>query len=338
MSGLELLVPIFGNYCGPGWSDGHRLDPGEIPTFTHPPKELLGPDGVLRPSPPDVLCLAHDQAYAAAVGSPNEYQLQLQADINLLNGIAAMDWSGLSALESAYSGLMAVAFVAKIGAVDIPGTIYENIKSAAISTWDGIKNAFNPVGQSYADANGNSFSCSADATGNLALNCSTSSLNPNGTRVPIESSTFNLNGQLFKRTNYDAPGTVSVTADFTPGQSQVESLNVIYDNGTSCTLDPPALTEAELAGYGLYSMDGIGGRIGQLGLPGSGAFMSGGFAALSPANAKLDQNAFTIGGQSYVMGNSLTDFAAGAGQGWNSQGSGATPGAYSPLYLSLRGG
>lgn len=159
MSGLASMIPILGNYCGPYWADGHPLNSREIPTFALPPMELPGPDGVLRPSPPDAVCRAHDMKYTAAMGSQFEYQLQLQADLELISDSAAMDWSSLSATEITYSVLMVATFVAKIAAVDIPGSIYESIKSAAASTWDGIKNVINPVGQSYADTNGNSFSC-----------------------------------------------------------------------------------------------------------------------------------------------------------------------------------
>jgi hypothetical protein len=56
---------------------------------------------------------------------------------------------------------------------------------------------------------------------------------------------------------------------------------------------------------------------------GAGSFLTGGFGALDPANSNLDQYTCTIGGNSYIMANSLTDFAVNMGLGWNNQGSGA---------------
>ncbi|TND06010.1 MAG: Hemolysin-type calcium-binding repeat 2 copies family protein [Rhodocyclaceae bacterium] len=202
LQGFSLLdpsswVPAFGNWCGSGWGGGQggvgkRLAPGEAADFSVPAASITV-NGVSRESPPDMTCKLHDFDYMAAIGQPNEYQLKLEADVRLMQRLSSMDWGSLSSEEIAYSALMAAAFAAKIAVVDIPGTIYENIKSAAESAWAGIKSMANPVDKSYTDSPGNSISCSADSSGNLVLNCSQASQSPD--QLPAKETTYILNSE-----------------------------------------------------------------------------------------------------------------------------------------------
>ena len=103
LPGFSLLnpstwIPTFGNWCGPGWSAGERTT-GKLTA------QQIAVGGISindRPSPVDLACKAHDLAYEAAAGQPNEKQLILQADVRLEQDIAALPWSSLTVQESAY--------------------------------------------------------------------------------------------------------------------------------------------------------------------------------------------------------------------------------------------
>lgn len=164
---IASLIPTFGNYCGPNWSDGRRLKDGEPPELNGILAREPGADGIRRDSPVDGSCFKHDRKYTAAMGQPDEYQRQLQADLDLLRDVSQLDWPNLSTQETAYASLMAVAFAAKIALVDVPGTVIENIKSEAASLLDDIKGHFASGDQSYTDSFGNSMAGGLDATGKL---------------------------------------------------------------------------------------------------------------------------------------------------------------------------
>jgi hypothetical protein len=188
------------------------------------------------------------------MGEPNEFELQLQADLKLLQDIAVMDWGNPE--EAAYSVLMAEAFVAKIMLVDIPGTLYETLKSGVEAAWSTISNAFNPEGQSYVDPNGNSFSCIANADGSLALACSsvaayeTGSIATNFTGETLTQTVVsNVNGQNVNVTyTYDANGTHIAHVNTINGQPPLDQASA--DAAFNQT-NPGQLASGELAGTGV---------------------------------------------------------------------------------------
>ncbi len=180
-------IPVFGNYCGPGWSSGYRTD---SPDWSILPITING-----RPSMVDAACYSHDVRYSEAIGQPNEAYLILEADLQLRRDIAAMDFSSMTFSEKAYTVLMDMAFAIKIATVDLIGVVVEGIKNASTQLgYVGDKNGIGLLGQSYSDAQGNSFSCAQDQSGNYVLNCS--EMLSNGTVVTTSFDEFGNFGGL----------------------------------------------------------------------------------------------------------------------------------------------
>jgi len=85
-----ILIPTYGNYGGPGYSDGQILtDPNQPVAYTSPPVDTL--DSYFR---------AHDQAY----DSPDPVH-RAEGDLLLTERIAALPDSQLDAEASLYGGL-----------------------------------------------------------------------------------------------------------------------------------------------------------------------------------------------------------------------------------------
>lgn len=104
---FESFVPVFGKWCGPGWSAGkrqasfdqHDLDSGaaENPTTK-------------KDSPIDAICVDHDDDYQRAEGLPDEANRKLAADIVLLERLARLDKSRLTREEIQYCFAMEYLF------------------------------------------------------------------------------------------------------------------------------------------------------------------------------------------------------------------------------------
>lgn len=106
----ESWVPVFGKWCGPGWSAGER-----IKTIEDKHKEVgvaIDPD-TDRKSPIDELCKIHDFAYQKAKGKPDEIEQKLRADLILLKSLAALNQDELTQQEKQYFCLMELYFEAK---------------------------------------------------------------------------------------------------------------------------------------------------------------------------------------------------------------------------------
>jgi hypothetical protein len=177
-------VPVFGNWCGPGWSGGVRTI---NPDFSVRPITIGG-----RESPVDTACFNHDFAYYSAMGKPDEALLILQADLQLRRDISVLDWGSLSSSEQKYAKLMDVTFAAKIATVDsVSVRISEILTESNALDHQRAQSGINPVGETFTDAQGNSMTCGQDANGKLVFNCS--EVLVNGTTV---NATFDSTGQL----------------------------------------------------------------------------------------------------------------------------------------------
>jgi len=85
-----LLIPTYGNYGGPGYSDGEILDdPMQDVDYSEEPVDAL-----------DALFLAHDQVY----DSPS-LEVRAEGDLALAEGIVALPDEQLDAQASLYGGL-----------------------------------------------------------------------------------------------------------------------------------------------------------------------------------------------------------------------------------------
>jgi Ca2+-binding RTX toxin-like protein len=94
-------VPTYGNYGGPGYSNGQLIPPGS-PAFSAEPLDAL-----------DALFLSHDRVYYSS-SDPN---VRAQADLALLRGIAALPDSSLSVEGHLYAGAATLALLANIALV-----------------------------------------------------------------------------------------------------------------------------------------------------------------------------------------------------------------------------
>ena len=134
----ETWLPVLGNWCGPGWSAGKRTSPGEEPDF-----------GVPAEGQVDGACKQHDQEYTNADKQPwPDSQLQkLQADWQLLQNLAAMDWSTLSNVEAAYAQAMGYIFALKMVGVDLASIGLDPIA-------DTVSNLLGQINEEYKNKSG----------------------------------------------------------------------------------------------------------------------------------------------------------------------------------------
>jgi len=100
-------VPTYGNWAGPGYSGGER---------TETPNEAIGPakNAIGEISQVDAAAKTHDLSYHNAQGKPNEAELKVEADMQLLCDLANADTSKMSADEAFYASLIAREFSQKI--------------------------------------------------------------------------------------------------------------------------------------------------------------------------------------------------------------------------------
>ncbi len=104
---LESWLPVFGKWCGPGWSAGKRIKTigNDEVTISH----AIIPD-THEDSPIDTICKEHDIAYEMARGKIDEATRKLAADIVLLEKLARLDKSKLSREEKQYCFAMEYLF------------------------------------------------------------------------------------------------------------------------------------------------------------------------------------------------------------------------------------
>jgi hypothetical protein len=139
---MQTWLPVYGNWCGPGWSAGQRDQALTIqqmrdsPVFQHP----NGQASVI-----DAICKEHDIAYAEAEGQANESVLVALADIALLRALMNVNFLALPQQEVTYATLMAYAFFQKSWMINLPRVgveaLWAEIQSVAAwvqSKLDGI--------------------------------------------------------------------------------------------------------------------------------------------------------------------------------------------------------
>lgn len=132
------MIPRWGKYCGPSWSDG-EANPGIGPEriLNGSVQQIRWPDGELRDSELDLACKDHDYAYALAKGMPNEATLVARADIAFVERVTGI-YSSLSPEEKSYAALAVPTFIVKIVAVDGFSVLGENIKSKISDFFDDL--------------------------------------------------------------------------------------------------------------------------------------------------------------------------------------------------------
>ncbi|MFC1458353.1 hypothetical protein ACETIH_16940 [Microvirga arabica] len=92
-------IPTYGNYGGPGYTDGRVLQPGEVTPLTTPPVDDL-----------DALFRKHDSAYGASA----DPLVLANADLELIRGIAALSDAQFSDEAHLYGGAAQLAFIDQI--------------------------------------------------------------------------------------------------------------------------------------------------------------------------------------------------------------------------------
>lgn len=94
--------------------------------------QRIGPAGGFKvESPLDLICKEHDLAYLEAESqSGSEAMQKLEADMDLLRKVAALDENLLTKDEKSYIKLMTATFAAKIFAVDFPAIFDEGLMTA----------------------------------------------------------------------------------------------------------------------------------------------------------------------------------------------------------------
>lgn len=180
-------LPVHGNYCGPGWTGGQRVRPGQAGNFDVEPADYI-----------DRLCKEHDQAYAQAADTANPAMaanIVLEADTNLVrdayNLLARGEYKGstidspLSMDEMVYAQLTIDAFVMKITTVDSANVIKGEMQGILKDLVDSIKKR-GGVPVTYNDGFGTSETLTAESDGSLELTGST--VLDNGATMRSESS------------------------------------------------------------------------------------------------------------------------------------------------------
>jgi hypothetical protein len=116
LQALSPLVPTYGNYGGPDYSDGVHLQPGQNPTYTVPPVDAL-----------DALFLQHDMTSQA----PDSMTRAL-GDLALIQGIDALPDAAFTPEGHLYAGAATVAMLADIAfRQNHPELLTPNIVAAA---------------------------------------------------------------------------------------------------------------------------------------------------------------------------------------------------------------
>lgn len=178
-NGLSLLkpatwIPIFGNFCGPGWTAGTREKITDVSDIKNtPPIRIKWPDGSFKPSLLDEICQDHDQSYFFAEGKPNEYILKAKADSYFVDRIEK-NFELFSELEKPYASLAGPLFSAKYSVVDKPTVDLLNfIDKINHSIENLIKKSGTPKEVSLTDQDGNTISRTIDDDGKITLSYNT---------------------------------------------------------------------------------------------------------------------------------------------------------------------
>lgn len=103
------------NYCGPNYTGGTLLGPGENGDFSVPAN-----------GPVDGACKVHDQAYGDANNSATPAADRLAADLKLINDVSnLLNEGNLTQTETAQAAAIAAAFIPKVNLWDIPAAVVE---------------------------------------------------------------------------------------------------------------------------------------------------------------------------------------------------------------------
>lgn len=107
LTDADSWFPVFGKWCGPGYSAGKRTKimgkhDAEVSPVVYPSTRSV--------SPIDRLCKEHDLEYERAKGRPDEAAIKLAADIVLLNALRQLDENALTRGEILYRFAMEYVF------------------------------------------------------------------------------------------------------------------------------------------------------------------------------------------------------------------------------------
>lgn len=179
---IEEKIPIFGLWCGPGYSAGQRGTSFDL-SFTKV-AEVPDGNGNFVDSKLDLLCQNHDRSYLLASGLSNEASLKAEADAVFLREITQA-YESLTPSEKPYALQAFAAFAVKSIVVNVPSVVTSYIGN-------GISNAasFLQKNTSRTDpfvllsGEAESHSILVDTDGNIVLEYSN---NQEATTIKIDS-------------------------------------------------------------------------------------------------------------------------------------------------------
>ncbi len=139
---LGSLIPTFGLWCGPGWSDGRR-DGYVDETYTEVAmvKDIFGN---LQKSTLDALCRLHDLSYLDASGRPDEALLKAQADAVFFRDLSA-SYSSLTPSEKPYASMALVVFAAKTLVSDPIAISVDYVKERVTAALNVVRENMSPT-------------------------------------------------------------------------------------------------------------------------------------------------------------------------------------------------
>jgi hypothetical protein len=231
-------VPIYGNYCGPGWTGGQRNGSN----FNVPAIDAV-----------DRACREHDWQYLVASYTPNPTdaaRIIANADFALLKTASTLLAENmrpntpsadiLSSAGLAYTGLMIDAFAVKALTIDSANVIKGDIQNALQGLSDFIKSR-SGVPLSFQDQFGTTSTLTLGANDNLKLTASAtlddgSKLSSEAVSSPFEESA----GQVGLITRPD--GSVDVVANGDGESVSVANADVYVARDSTVAIDLPGNT------------------------------------------------------------------------------------------------
>lgn len=162
LGSIESIVPVFGLWCGPGWSAGKR---GELdsPLYFEVAR-VSNKFGDIEDSKLDSICMVHDMSYFLAKGLPNEAMLKTQADATFLNDLSSA-YSSLTPSERPYASVALLAFSAKmllVNPVLIGVDFFKDVASSALKLVRENSTPTNPFVELAGENTGGSLVTTAD--------------------------------------------------------------------------------------------------------------------------------------------------------------------------------
>ncbi len=139
---------------------------------THPSAKVITPNGESRGSLLDEICRRHDGRYSNSIGQINESELKFHADIEMLNEINFY-FDQMTDKEKSYARAATVSFSAKLVLVDIPLSVREALKNAAVSFLERAneEKSLPPVEVVDSRDDGSALTCEEDPDGNFIFAC-----------------------------------------------------------------------------------------------------------------------------------------------------------------------